>query len=364
MNPRIASLITVFVALTSMATAQINVNAVKPKTGNIHQRLLFTGETRPLIESYAASDVTGPVAQIMIEEGQKVTQGQALGKIDDIRFAIALRQAEAALDRTKQQLIEDEKDLERNKTLFDRKAITQKALDMATTVYIKSKSAQKQAQADYDKAKLDLDRCIIRAPIAGYFIDRSIEIGQAMARGQNMGKVIDLDHVYVDARIPESEIRKIKIGQESLVEDKFAGIVSFINLYADSSRSFKVRVKVANPDLYFKGNMFVKGLITLATYEEAPLFPSQAIRNFRGESFVFTIKDGKSYRRKINIIAQEGNFTYAKEISTDDEVVTVGQDTLADGMEVVVRPANGSVATDTANPSEHSGIRGSNGQRP
>ncbi|MDD3147046.1 MAG: efflux RND transporter periplasmic adaptor subunit [Candidatus Riflebacteria bacterium] len=337
MKNTVKAVLVTFLSLATIASAQVNVETVKPQNGTIRKLLQFTGETRPVVEAYAAADVNGPVAQIMAEDGQKVTLGQPLGKIDDIRFAITLRQMEAALERAKQEFQEDEKDFERNKTLFDSKAITQKSLDMALTSFIKGKTTLKQAQADFDKAKLDLDRCIIRSPITGYFVDRSIELGQAMARGQNMGKVIDLDDIYVDARIPESEIRNIKTGQLCQIEGKYEGKVEHIDLYADSSRSFKVRIRVKNPDLFFRGNMFVKGNITLEKYENVPLFPSQAIRNFRGDLFAFTVIGGRAKKHNITLIAQEGDLSYAKELVENDEIVTVGQDALDNGSEVIVR---------------------------
>lgn len=348
------ALIIAFLLVATAISAQVNVNTVNAEIGNIRRMLKFTGETRPVVESYAAADVNGPVAQIMVEDGQKVNIGQPLGKIDDIRFAITLRQMEAALERAKQQFVEDEKDYQRTKTLFENKAITQKSLDAALTNYIKGKTTVKQAQADYDKAKLDLDRCVIRSPINGYCVDRSIEIGQAMARGQNMGKVIDLDDIYVDARIPESDIRNIKTGQRSLIEGKFEGIVEHIDLYADSSRSFKVRIRVKNPDLYFRGNMFVKGSIILEKYENVALFPSKAIRNFRGELFVFTVHDGKARRNKITLIAQEGDLSYCHEISASHEIVVVGQDGLDDGSPIIVRKnGNGSSNGNSNNKKEN-----------
>ncbi|PKL46921.1 MAG: hypothetical protein CVV42_14605 [Candidatus Riflebacteria bacterium HGW-Riflebacteria-2] len=337
MKQPVKALILTLLCIATAATAQVNVVTVTPRNGTIRRLLQFTGETRPVVEAYAAADVNGPVAEIMVENGQKVKLGETLGKIDEIRFAIAMRQMEAVLERSKQQYQEDEKDYARNKTLFENKAITQKSLDAALTNYIIGKTALKQAQADYDKAKLDLDRCSIRSPISGYFVDRSIEIGQAMARGQNMGKVIDLDDIYVDARIPESEIRNIKTGQICEVEGKYEGRVEHIGLYADNSRSFKVRIRVKNPDLFFRGNMFVKGSISLEQYDNAPLFPSKAIRNFRGDLFVYTVKDGKARKNKIELIAQEGDLSYCREILENDEIVTVGQDSLDEGTEVIVR---------------------------
>ncbi|HNX75811.1 MAG TPA: efflux RND transporter periplasmic adaptor subunit [Candidatus Rifleibacterium sp.] len=337
MKPSCKTLFLAMLCLTSPLSAQVNVVAEKPQINSIRKMLLFTGETRPMLEAVAAADVSGPVARIMVEDGQKVAQNQPLGKIDEIRFAITLRQMEAALERAKQQFADDEKDYERNKTLFDSKAITQKSLDAALTRMINGSTGLKQAQADYDKAKLDLDRCIIRSPINGYFVDRSIELGQAMARGQNMGRVIDLDNIYVDARIPESEIRNIKKGQLCQVEGGYEGSVEHIDLYADNSRSFKVRIRVKNPDLFFRGNMFVKGTVTLEKFTDVPLFSSQAIRSSKGGQFVFIADNGRARKHKINIDAQEGNLTYSRDINADQQIITVGQDNLDENSEIVVR---------------------------
>lgn len=332
----ILCIIVSFIATTA-ASAQVNVVTEEVGQATIQKLLRFTGETRPLVETYAAADVMGPVAKILVEDGQKVAKGQSLAIIDEVRFDIALRMAQASLDRAKQQLLEDQRDFERNKTLFDKSAITQKTFDMAETVFIKAKTNLKQAQADYDKAKLDLERCAIKAPIDGFFVDRSIDLGQAMNRGQNMGKVIYLDEIFVEAKIPENDIADIKIGQKCMIENQFAGEVAFINLYADNSRAFKVKMKVPNKDLRFKANMFVKGSIILEKYENVPTFPSRAIRNERGDQFVFIVEKGIARKISIDIIAQEGELTFARQIKTGTQIVTIGQDNLDDGIEINLR---------------------------
>ncbi|MFZ5950294.1 MAG: efflux RND transporter periplasmic adaptor subunit [Candidatus Rifleibacteriota bacterium] len=340
-NKKTALVFLSMVLYAGIACAQVNVVTEKVKTGTIRKLLRFTGETRPLIETFAAADVAGPVAKIQVEDGQEVKKDQTLAVIDEVRFDISLRMAQAALDRANQQLIEDQRDFERNKTLFDKSAITQKTFDMAETALVKSKTNVKQMLAELDKAKLDLQRCAIKAPISGFFVDRAIDLGQAMNRGQNMGKVIDLSTIFVEAKIPEKEIYKIKIGQKCLIEEKFPGEISFINLYADNSRAFKVKMTVPNPEIHFKANMFVKGSIILEQYDSAPIFPSRAIRNYRGQQFAFVVENGIAKRINLNIIAQEGEMTHAGEIKENMEIVTVGQDNLDDGTPVSLRNGNG-----------------------
>lgn len=323
--------------ISSSLFGQVNVLTEKVIEGNIKQLLQFTGETSPSIEAYATADVNGPVAEVFVEVGQRVKKGQPLCRIDETRFELALRQADAMLERAKQQFSEDEKDYKRNETLFNSKAITQKTLDTALTKFITSKTNLKQAQVSYDSAKLDLIRCNVTSPIDGYFVDRNIEIGQSMARGQIMGRIIDLDSIFVDARISESDIRSIKVGQKCLIEDKYEGIVEHINLHADNSRAFKVRIKLANPNLFFRANVFVKGSITIEAHTNVPVFPTTALRNERSVYYIYKIVNGKAHRQNITLKAQQGDMSLAEEVFINDEVVTVGQDNLSEGAEVTIR---------------------------
>ncbi|MDD2624003.1 MAG: efflux RND transporter periplasmic adaptor subunit [Candidatus Riflebacteria bacterium] len=323
--------------ISSSLFGQVNVLTEKVIEGNIKQLLQFTGETSPSIEAYATADVNGPVAEVFVEVGQRVKKGQPLCRIDETRFELALRHADAMLERAKQQFSEDEKDYKRNETLFNSKAITQKTLDTALTKFITSKTNLKQAQVSYDSAKLDLIRCNVTSPIDGYFVDRNIEIGQSMARGQLMGRIIDLDSIFVDARISESDIRSIKVGQKCLIEDKYEGIVEYINLHADNSRAFKVRIKLANPNLFFRANVFVKGSITIEAHTNVPVFPTTALRNERSVYYIYKIVNGKAHRQNITLKAQQGDMSLAEEVFINDEVVTVGQDNLSEGAEVTIR---------------------------
>lgn len=329
--------IMILTGLASQLGAQTNVHVAKAQKQDILQLLNFTGETRPILESYATADVTGPVAEVFVEVGDQVKKGQVLCKIDDTRFNLALRQAKASLDRTQQQFKEDEKDYKRNETLFKSKAITQKTLDTALTKFIVSQTSLEQAKISYETAKLDLERSSIIAPIDGYFIDRSIEIGQTLSKGQSMGRVINLDHIFVDARISEADIKNIRVGLTCNIDGKYEGVVEHINLYADGSRAFRVRIKMQNPGLEYKANMFVKGNITLNNYKDSPVFPSLALRNDGYEYYVFLNKNGKAHRQTVTVLAQQNNYTLAKEIKENDEVITVGQDELKQNDEVIVR---------------------------
>ena len=334
-------ILTIFFQLfTTINFAQSNVICEKPTIGNISKTLSFTGSTKPIIETFAASDVSGPLLKIFVEDGMKVKANQTLAQIDTTRFKIIQRRAMASLERAKQILKEAKIDFNRNKKLFNKGAITQKTFDNAETASIEADSDYKLAKENYEQAALDLTRCSIKAPINGFFVNRSVDPGQAIARGQNIGKVIDLSSIYVDAKIADSDVNKISIGQRCIIQNKYIGTISFINLYADKSRSFKVRIKVPNPNLIFKANMFVKGKVRLKTYKNVPLFDDKALRTEHGHYFVFLNKANKAIKRIISITAQVGDKVYSKEISATEELITTGQDELKNGQTItVIKPS-------------------------
>lgn len=324
--------------VTTQEIKKVPVGVKTAESGTIRQLLHFTGETSPLIEAYVTADVNGPVSGVLVEIGQKVKKGQILCTVDSARFEIAMRQAQANMEKAKQQFIEDEKDYKRNETLFKSKAITQKSLDSALTAYISSKASKDAAKATYDEAKLNLERCAIRSPIDGYFVDRSVEIGQTLSKGERAGKVLNMDSVYIDARISDADISKVSVGQKCLIDGQHEGKVEYMTLQADASRAFKVRIKVPNVPMIYRANAYVKGNITLTTYNNVPMFPSSALRNDKGngKNYVFKIVDNKAVKQYVEVIAQEGDMSYAKNVNNGDVLVIQGQDNLSDGYSVVI----------------------------
>ncbi len=316
----------------------IPVGVATATEGTIHQLLQFTGETNPFIEAYVTADVNGPVSEVNIEIGEKVKKGQVLCCVNTARFEIALRQAKAELEKAKQQFIEDEKDYKRNETLFKSKAITQKNLDSALTAYISSKATRDAAQANYDEAKLNLERCSICSPIDGYFADRNVEIGQTLSTGDRIGKILNMDNIYIDARISAADIDKISEGQKCLIDGKYEGTVEFMTFQADASRAFKVRILVCNNPMVYRAKTYVKGSITLSTYKSVPVFPSAALRFDKDNDkyFVYKIVDNKAIKQYVEIITQEGDYSHAQNVNIDDVLVVQGQENLSDGCDVVI----------------------------
>lgn len=84
------------------------------------------------------------------------------------------------------------------------------------------------AQARLDKARLDLDRTVIRAPVDGVVTNKQVQVGQRIAAGAPVMIIVPIDTAYVDANFKESQFRRIRIGQPvELTSDYYGGDVVF-----------------------------------------------------------------------------------------------------------------------------------------
>ncbi|WP_420140554.1 HlyD family efflux transporter periplasmic adaptor subunit [Sphingomonas sp.] len=84
------------------------------------------------------------------------------------------------------------------------------------------------ARAQYEQAKLDLERTVIRAPFDGIVAQRNIQVGQRAAPGTAVMTVVPIDRMYVDANYKEGQLRRVRIGQKArVVSDLYGGDVVY-----------------------------------------------------------------------------------------------------------------------------------------
>ncbi|GAM05840.1 MULTISPECIES: HlyD family efflux transporter periplasmic adaptor subunit [Novosphingobium] len=81
----------------------------------------------------------------------------------------------------------------------------------------------KLAQARYDAAKLDLERTVVRAPIAGVVAQRSIQVGQKIQNGSPAMVIVPVDKLYVDANFKEDKLGQVRAGQSATLTSDFYG---------------------------------------------------------------------------------------------------------------------------------------------
>ncbi len=272
----------------------------------LSRNLSFSGSLSPVLQSTVKSKVSGEVKSVLAREGERVKQGQVLAQIDTADLQARLDAQVAALEEAKARGSIAEKNRETNLKLLQQNFISQNAFDTTHSTFEASSASVRSAEAQVRLARNAKQDAVVRAPINGILAKKMVNAGEKVGPDSPMFTVVDLSKMEIEAPAPASEIPTIQVGQmasfkvDGFGERVFEGRVERINPVTEQgSRSITLYLSVANRDGVLKGGMFVKGLLTLAKTQASAVVPLAAVREDAGQTFVFTLEDGKVARRSV-----------------------------------------------------------------
>lgn len=242
---------------------------------NIFEKVSATGKIQPSTEVKISSEVSGEIIELPFKEGQKVSKGDLLVKVNPDLIQAALNRSQAGYQNVQANLSQAEATLkeatanyERNKSLFERGVISKADWDRSIANYEGSVAARssayysvQSAAASVNEARDNLARTTIYAPIDGTISLLSVELGERVVGTQQMAgteilRVANLNSMEVLMDVNENDIVKVQVGDTSIVEvdaypkREFSGVVTEIansaqgTLAADQVTNFKVKVKI------------------------------------------------------------------------------------------------------------------------
>jgi HlyD family secretion protein len=250
--------------------AEIKYKTVKLDKGTITATVSASGTITPVSSVQVGSQVSGQIKELRVDFNSEVKAGQIIARIDPEIFEYRVRQAQADVDSARAQqlvaqstlsarradlsraevnFIEAKSDAQRKQTLFDKQFISSAERDkvaslvktqeedlktakaniaVAQAQVTSADSTTKQRIAGLDSAKGDLARTIIKSPVDGIVIKRSIETGQTVAASLSAPELFviakNLRDMQVETAIDESDIGKIKPGMRAtFTVDAFSG---------------------------------------------------------------------------------------------------------------------------------------------
>ena len=158
-----------------------------------------------------APDVGGLITRVDVVDNQPVKKGQVLFVIDQARYSLALRLAQAALQNREASLAQAKREYARNLTLGN--LVASESLEESRTKVDQGEAAVADAQVQVDTAKLNLQRTTIVSPVDGYLNDRAPRVGEYATAGRAELSVVDLHSFRVDGYFEETRLHGIRIGQ-------------------------------------------------------------------------------------------------------------------------------------------------------
>lgn len=232
-------------------------------------------------------EFSGILTSVYVKEGQKVSKGQVLGKIDDGGLSQQLSQVQIQADLAKTTF-------ERQKRLWDQNIGSE-------IQYLQAKSSYEAQSQSVAQLQQQVGKTVIRAPFSGTIDDVITEQGSVVAAGQTpLMQIVNLDEMYIETDVPESYVSDVVKGKNvevlfpvlgKTIETKVRQAGDVIN---PANRTFKVEVDVPNKDKSIKPNLTARLKINDYTNEKAILVPQSIIsENADGEQYVYVVEDKK-----------------------------------------------------------------------
>ena len=370
--------------------------------------LTATGYIIPHHRIEANSKVTGRVAWIGVEKGDQVKEGQVLVRLEDQEFKAQYDQARGAADSARAQLeqlehgsrpeeveqaannlsearateVNDKINLDRTKSLFDQGVVSKQSLDDASAKYeasqqrvhsleqshtlakigpraeeiARAKGALTQAEGQAAYQKSLLDATVIRAPITGTILERSVEkgellTGQFASAARPVFALANLNDIQADLDISQDDFAKLTPHQKAIVtvdafpDLKWDGAIAEVSPEANRQKAtIEVKVQILNPDSHLRPEMnttvrFVADENKAPTTQQSlgAVVPSAAIRDADGNKYVLIVFQGKAMKRDVKVLSQRSAGALVSGLNGGESVITTAPEGLKDGDKIKIK---------------------------
>lgn len=306
---------------------QMVVNAVVVQNKPLDNDLRVTGSLVANESVSLRSEVSGLVEKIYFTEGQKVKKGDLLVQLNDDELVAELEK----LEFTKKL----NEDIEyRQKQLLAKEAISKEEYETALTTLNISLSEIKVM-------KVQIRQHQIRAPFDGIIGLRQISEGSYLNPADAIASLYNINPIKVDFSIPGKYVSEINVGDKvnftvDAYDESFSGEIYAIEPQIDpQTRSIRLRAQSANKEDKLLPGQFAKIILTISTFENALMVPTEAVVPELSGKKVFVIENGQVQNRPVTTGIRTADKVQIIDGLTDgDTVVTTGILQIRPGMEV------------------------------
>ncbi len=265
--------------------------------GDLAERISANGTLNPVTLVNVGVQVSGTVEKLLADYNDRVTAGQVLLELDPRLFRARLLQSEANLARARAQADLAEANRKRAENLLARGFVSAQAYDQAAAAAAVARADVRAAEAAIAQDRANLGFSVVRAPVSGVIISRDVAVGQTVAASFQTPTLFtiaaDLTRMQIEAAVAESDIAKVKVGQEvSFTVDawgqrRFQGTVKEVRLNPTTQQNvvtFTVVIAVDNPDGALLPGMTATASFNVREHRGVLLVPNAALA-FRPADF-------------------------------------------------------------------------------
>lgn len=313
----------------------------------IARSLAVSGSLVAVNQAVVKAKVAVEVRSILIREGDRVSAGQVIARLDTVDLATRLDQQVGARDAMRAQYDIAEKNRTTNASLLEKKFISQNAFDNVASLSSANRAQLDAADAQVRLAQKALKDATVVSPIDGIVARKNAQVGEKTSIDAPLFSIVDLDSIEMQAIVPAGEVATLGKGMraslsvDGMPDRTFDATINRINPATEpGTRSIVVFLTVPNADHVLKSGMFANGNIRLAASVPKPTLPLSAIQSDAGVPIVWTIEDGKLARRTAVLGARDDATGYVEiksGVPADTPVLASKFDNLKEGGPAIAR---------------------------
>lgn len=258
-------------------------------------------------EAQVRAEMGGQVLQVMADQGQGVSRGQVLARIDDAAMRQQLISAQSAVRSADQAVDLARRNVERNQTLAAAGAVADRDLELARNQLASSQSQLAAARAQLSTVQEQLSKSTVRSPIGGIVSARAVTAGDVVQPGGALFTVIDPGSMRLEASVPAADLGQVRVGAPvrftvtGYPGQTFTGTVRRINPAADpATRQVPVTVSIPNTGGNLVSGLFAEGRVQ-AEARQGVAVPASAVDERGVQPTVLKIVDGKAQRAAVTL---------------------------------------------------------------
>jgi RND family efflux transporter MFP subunit len=330
---------------TEKANAELprNVRVMTLAPESITEYFEISGPVSPVRGTDLSAQESGPVVTIAVNKGATVRAGALI--VEQDRKILSAEKDAAAANLAAQQF-----NVDKTRQLHEAGKVSEIELLTAESAYAQARSLAEVTAERYRRAG-------IRAPFAGVVADRFVELGELVAPGTPVVRIIDPYTLKLKAYLTDQQVRWVNTGQEATVllgagDEPASGTVSWVGFEADRmTGKFKVEIEIPNPDLRWRSGVIGRAQLGKSRTANVIVIPRDAVLNGRVGPTAYVVNQDRAALRQLTLGAAQGLMVVVTDgLAEGERLVVRGQRDLRDGSLVRVTEtadtADGAIATD------------------